>query len=239
VRVTSAGVKTFVVLLGSGRRQSIGRYPTITLAQARDKAKRILAERTLGRHQASSISWQAATEKFIDACRGKNRSSTYAEYERTLKRYFPFGSIRLSDISKQQIAQRLEKLNKTPSQRAHALVICKMLFRWALTEGYVDMDATAAFKRNRQKRRARVLSDDELRSIWRACEHAARDALHNSNGAPLAPSHEEVASETPPRLPAYYCTIIKLLIVTGQRRARSPHFDRPGSRAIRLFCQAT
>src|SRR5437899_1246280 len=84
VRITPAGAKTFIVLLGSGRRQSIGQYPTITLAQARDKAKHILAERTLGRHQASSISWQAATEKFIDACRAKNRPRTYEEYERTL-----------------------------------------------------------------------------------------------------------------------------------------------------------
>jgi hypothetical protein len=106
VRVTPAGAKTFIVLLGSGRRQSIGQYPTITLAQARDKAKRILAERTLGRHQASSISWKAATEKFIEACQSKNRPCTHLEYERTLKRYFAFGSIRLSEISKHQIAQK-------------------------------------------------------------------------------------------------------------------------------------
>lgn len=201
VRITRAGAKTFIVLLGSGRRQSIGQYPTITLAQARDKAKRILAERTLGRHQASSISWQRATEKFIEVCRSKTRHCTHAEYERTLKRYFAFGTTRLSEISKQQIAQKLEKLNKTPSQRAHALVICKMLFRWALTEGYVDMNPTAAFKRSRQKRRTRVLSDEELRCIWRACEQRISDesAAHRA-------------------MPANFCTIVQLLILTGQRR---------------------
>jgi integrase len=201
VRITPAGAKTFIVLLGSGRRQSIGQYPTITLAQARDKAKRILAERTLGRHQASSISWQAAAEKFIEACRAKNRSRTHAEYERTLKRYFAFGSIRLSEISRQQIAQKLDKLNKTPSQRAHALVICKMFFRWAIASGYIDVDPTAAFKRSRQKRRARVLSDEELRCIWRACEQR---------------NCEECAE--PRSMPASFCTIVQLLMLTGQRR---------------------
>jgi integrase len=201
VRITPAGLKTFVVLLGSGRRQSIGHYPTITLAQARDKAKRILAERTLGRHQASAISWQSGTEKFIEACRSKTRPCTHLEYERTLKCYFAFGSTRLSEISKQQIAQKLEKLNKTPSQRAHALVICKMFFRWALMSGYLDVDPTAAFKRSRQKRRARVLSDHELQCIWRACEwRLSQDGSDRRS------------------LSATFCTIVQLLILTGQRR---------------------
>jgi integrase len=202
VRITPAGVKTFIVLLGSGRRQAIGRYPTITLAQAREKAKRILAERTLGRHQASSISWQSATEKFIEACQARNGSSrTHAEYERTLKRYFSFGTTRLSDIGKRDIARKLEALNKTPSQQAHALVVCKMFFRWALTNGYVDIDPSVAFKRARQQRRTRVLTDQELKSIWQACEQR----LLQESAADGA-------------LPANFCTIVQLLILTGQRR---------------------
>jgi len=201
VRITPAGVKTFIVLLGSGRRQAIGRYPTISLAQAREKAKRILAERTLGRHQASSISWQAATEKFIEACRARNRSRTHVEYERSLKRYFSFGTTRLSEISNRDIARKLEALNKTPSQQAHALVICKMFFRWALTNGYVDVDPSVAFKRARQQRRTRVLTDQELQCIWRACEQR----LSQESGADGD-------------LPANFCTIVQLLMLTGQRR---------------------
>src|SRR5580704_2472568 len=42
LRVAPGGTKSFLVLLGSGRRQAIGRYPEITLARARVKAKRIL-----------------------------------------------------------------------------------------------------------------------------------------------------------------------------------------------------
>jgi integrase len=190
VRITPAGVKTFIVLLGSGRRQAIGRYPVLSLAQARDKAKRILAERTLGRHQTASISWQAGTEKFIEARRSGTRPATVAEYERTLKRYFGFGTTRLSEITKQDLSRKLEKLHGTPSQQAHSLVVCKMFFRWALVQGFIDVDPAAAFKRSRQRKRARALRDDELQKVWGA---AAEQSYPHG-------------------------TIVQLLILTGQRR---------------------
>lgn len=47
IRISSGGAKSFIILLGSGRREAIGRYPTIMLAKAREKAKAILAERAL------------------------------------------------------------------------------------------------------------------------------------------------------------------------------------------------
>ena len=148
----------------------IGRYPDITIAQARSKAAKLLAERTLGRHQTASTSWQTAVERFSTACEAKNRTRTHKEYRRILDRYFGFGTTRLSDISKQDIARKLEKLNKTPSQQAHTLVVCKIFFRWALMQGDIDVDPTATFKRNRQKKAKRILNDEELRLVWQAAE---------------------------------------------------------------------
>lgn len=156
LRVAPGGTKSFIVLLASGRRQAIGRYPTITLADARAKAKRILAERTLGRHQISSISWHTGVEKFLDARRASGtKEATVREYERTLKRYFGFGTIKCSEIIKLDISRKLEKLNRIPSQKAHALVVAKMLFRWLLQEGYLEVDPTASFKRAKQRKRKR------------------------------------------------------------------------------------
>ena len=126
------------------------------------------------------------------------RPRTVAEYERSLKRYFGFGTTRLSDITKQDISRKLEKLNRTPSQQRHALVTCKMLFRWALVQGYIDVDPAAAFRRNRARRRTRVLTDAELKSIWEACE---------ANRLVLAQ-----------HFPAHFGTIVQLLMLTGQRR---------------------
>ncbi len=204
LRVAPGGTKSFVVLLGSGRRQTIGRYPAITLAQARIKAKRILAERTLGRHQTASVGWQTAVQKFIDARRGSTRARTTKEYERTLKRNFSFGSTRLSDIGKQDISAKLDKLNRTPSQKAHALVIIKMFFRWALVEGFVDVDPTAALKRARQRKRKRVLTDAELGSVWLACS--------------LSREASEADAQSMPRA---FAAIVQLLILAGQRRGET------------------
>ena len=47
LRVGTAS-KTFIVLIDSGRRQKIGRYPLISLQDARSEAKRLLAEKDLG-----------------------------------------------------------------------------------------------------------------------------------------------------------------------------------------------
>jgi integrase len=216
LRVSTGGAKAFIVLLGSGRRQTIGRYPVLSLAQAREKAKRILAERALGRHQTTSLGWQAAVEKFIEARRSATRPGALAEYQRSLKRYFAFGTTRVSEITKQDISRKLEKLNRVPSQKAHALVICKMFFRWALVEGFIDVDPTAGFKRSRQPSRTRVLSDDELRSIWRACQEnrgGAKDQRNQIIGA------EDVSQ--PQSLPRHFCTIVQLLILMGQRRGET------------------
>lgn len=203
IRVTPNGTKTFIVLLGSGRRQAIGRFPEITLAQARIKAKRILAERTLGRHHTSSMGWQTAVEKFLDARRSSGtKDSTVDEYERTLKRYFTFGTTRLTEIAKRDISGKLEKLNRVPSQKAHALVIIKMFFRWALHDGHVEIDPAASFKRSKQKKRKRVLSDAELKAVWDACSNDTDE------------------------LPHHFRTIVMLLTLCGQRRGETAALRR-------------
>ncbi|MGH6876107.1 MAG: integrase arm-type DNA-binding domain-containing protein, partial [Rhizomicrobium sp.] len=170
VRVSPAGLKTFIVLLGSGRRHAIGHYPVLSLSEVREKAKRILAERALGRYHTISISWQAAVQKFIEARRSRTRPSTIAEYARSLRRYFAFGTTRLSDITKQDLAHKLEQLNRTPAMQDHALVTCKTFLRWCLLQGFIDVDPAAALRRGRPRRRTRVLSDDELRQVWQVCQ---------------------------------------------------------------------
>jgi hypothetical protein len=49
VRVSQGGSKNFTVMYGAKRRlKTIGRFGVISLAQARQQAKEILAEQTLG-----------------------------------------------------------------------------------------------------------------------------------------------------------------------------------------------
>src|SRR5215467_12557176 len=48
VRVSQGGSKTFILIVGSGKRRTIGRFGIISLSKAREEARRILAEKTLG-----------------------------------------------------------------------------------------------------------------------------------------------------------------------------------------------
>jgi Arm DNA-binding domain len=56
VRVSQGGSKSFVLVEGKERRfRTLGRHGVVSLAEARTAAKRILAERTLGRILPPSV----------------------------------------------------------------------------------------------------------------------------------------------------------------------------------------
>jgi integrase len=191
VRISQGGAKSFIVLIGSGRRQAIGRYPTITLAQAREKAKVILAERTLGKHRPSTITWKTALAEYLEVVKSKNRKSTFDQYSRTLKNCFPFGDTKLADIPKADISKKLAKLKDTPSQQKHAAVYLKIFFNWCIAEEYLETNPLQSYKQGKGKRRKRILTDEELRAVWNASF----------------------------QMEGLFGIIVRLIILTGQRRS--------------------
>jgi hypothetical protein len=128
----------FIILTGSGRRQSIGRFPIISLASARTRAKELLAEQTLGKTRPRAVAFDDAVTDFLAACEKKNRARTVRDYTRLLHRHFAFGWKNLVEITRHDISQKLEKLNGLPSEQNHAIVAAKIFFKWAVRNGYVD-----------------------------------------------------------------------------------------------------
>ena len=63
IRVSQGGSRTFVIQK-SGRRTVVGRYPTLSLSQARTEAKRLLAEMTLGKIRPPSKTLQELVDLF-------------------------------------------------------------------------------------------------------------------------------------------------------------------------------
>ena len=191
VRVSQGGSKTFIVMVGSGRRQTIGRYPDISLSQARTEAKRILAERTLGRFQPHTVTWATALAAFLEEAAQKNKPRTVRDYTRLLKRHFPFGTQRLTEVTPHDINRRLDRLQKTVSEQNHALVAIKVFFRWAQRRHYVAHSPCEGMQTIKRPARNRVLTDAELAAVYRAAE---------TFGYPFG-------------------TIVQLSILTGQRRS--------------------
>jgi len=184
------GAKSFIVLLGSGRRQAIGRYRALSLAKAGEKAKIILAERAIGKHQPSAISWKKAVAEYLEVVKAKRRPHTHHEYARTLKRYFPFGVTRLGEITKLDISQKLARLKDAPSQQNHAAIYVKVFFNWAIAEGYLETNPLQHYKQAKKTRRKRILTDDELQAVWNAAGEIG----------------------------GMFGVIVQLIIVSGQRR---------------------
>ena len=191
LRISQGGAKTFIVLVGSGRRHKIGRYPSITLQAARVEAKRTLGEVALGKFLPKTITFDDAKTLFLDTAAQRNRPRTVSDYRRLLTRHFPFGKRQLSDITTQDIVRRLDRIKDTPFEANHALVAAKVFFRWLQRRGYVQADPSSALQASaRLLARERVLTDAEVAQVF-------------SNAATMG-------------FP--FGLIVMLLILTGQRR---------------------
>ena len=189
VRVSPKGTKTFILKLRSGR-QALGRYPILSLSDARTEAKRIVAERTLGRIRPRSVTYQQAVKLFIEDKKRSRRESTADQYEWFLNR---LGFGQLADITHDDVERQLGKIDSR-STRDHVLVAARIFFNWCIKRRYVEHNPTTGLSQHAAVHRSRVLTDAEIKKIWDAC----------------CKPHED--------LPANYRSIVKLLICCGQRR---------------------
>jgi integrase len=206
-RVSQGGTRSFVVQHGTDRQLvTIGRYhpDILPLAKARAEAKRILAERVLGKHRPKSIPFDDAKTLFLEACKKKNRPKTVRDYTGIFRRHFTFGSRQLSDISTHDIDRKLDRI-EGPSEKRYATVVAKLFFKWATRKHYLEISPCERIETPaKSPSRAHVLTDAELKLIW-----GTSDSVD---------------------LPAPFRTIVKLLILAGQRRGetaalRTPYID--------------
>jgi len=192
VRVSQGGTKTFVLKYGKKRNlKTLGRYPVLSLADARKQAKRVQGD-ILAVPQidgaVSDISFDEARERFLLDSVKRTKPKTYEEYERLLRKHFQFDK-QLSDISRQDVMKAVAALSDKPSIEQHAFVALRTMMNWCVRHGLVNVSPVPPL-RFTTTARTRILTDDELRTVWRRAEEV---------GYP-------------------YGTIVQLLILTGQRR---------------------
>jgi integrase len=192
VRCSSGGAKSFIVLVGSGQRRAIGRYPIISLAEARSEAKRILAEKTLGKDKLPTVLVADALTLFLADAAQRNKPRTVRDYTRLLNRHLAKLTRRsVGDISTREVAHLLDKLRDTPSEASHALIAIKVFFNWCLRRGYIPANPCAHLIPTKSPSRSRVLTDGELARVYKTA---------------VETSHP-------------FGAIVQLLILTGQRRS--------------------
>ena len=198
-RVSQGGTKTFVLKIHNSRR-AIGRYPIISLAEARTEARRMLAEKTLGKTRPQSMSVKQAIKLFIEDKRLRRRARTVEDYEYVLNRHFSLPG-QVEDVSFTELSRRLDRL-KTASAYNHTLAAGRAFFNWCLRRRFITQSPLMGFSPRPTSSRSRVLTADELKAVWLASEECGQ-----------------------------FGSIVKLLILTGQRRGeisalRSNFFSR-------------
>ena len=195
VRVTSTGVKSYVLTHGIRRqRETIGRVGVITLQDARNEAKRILAEYTLGKDKVASVPWCFALDEYLGEIAVTRKPRTHYDYSRILDMYFRFGKTKMDDIGPSDLLPRIGKLKHIPAEQQHVFVVLRAFIRWAYRKHYIEHNPMDRMRQPKgYKARDRVLSDEELVRVW----YASGDTT--------------------------YGKIIKMLILTGQREGEITH----------------
>jgi integrase len=149
VRVSQGGTRTFVVMHGKDRSlKSIGRYPEISLKDARKAAKAI---QTAPATKKSSQSTTEAVRAFLEECEGRLRPATVTNYRLYLDR---LTKAKLSDVTKEDV-----------SYSAHAIMAAKVFFNWCIKEGLTDRNPVQHSKIV-ANHRSRHLSHVEIKKLW-------------------------------------------------------------------------
>jgi integrase len=164
-RVSQGGAKSFILKLHNSRR-AIGRYPLISLSEARVEAKRLLAEKTLGKVRPQSKSFPAAVTEFLEEKATRRRPITVADHKRHLGLLGFKGP--LADISQADLTRKMKNLKR--SEFNHRLSCAKTFFTWAQKRRYLSDNPTIGFTPHAVTSRSRVLTDQELKAVWNAAE---------------------------------------------------------------------
>lgn len=170
IRVSCGGTKTYVLMYGRARRlTTIGRVGIISLKEARDKARTILAQRTLGAVELPKITFGDALSLFLETHGPNLKPSTKTELKKGLERHFlpKWRHEQLASITTADISATIDRLHKTPSEAAHAYAKLRQFLTWATERNYLDRSPMERLRSpHKYVPRQRVLCDEELRAVY-------------------------------------------------------------------------
>ncbi len=193
LRVTANGAKTFSVRRrvrgGRPERVTIGRYPEVTIDQARRMAASIMASLANGksvaddsRERREELTFgQLFDEYLVRHARPNKRTwkEDAAKFAMHLEKHI--GAKKLSSITRRDIAEIHSKLTlaKQPTTANRVLALVSSIYGWASSAGLWASNPAAGVKRNKEDSRDRFLQADELPLFFAALaaesNHTVRD----------------------------------------------------------------
>ena len=153
-------------MYGEKRRlKTIGRYPAMSLQDARKEARLFLSQASFQKQKIPQITYEEAMAHFLRDCENRLRPITTREYRRHLK-FFSFKK-KLGEIERSDVMKKLDELRDRPSSQNYAFTTMKVFFNWALRNQLCSNHPIAADKKpNRTSARERILDDKELAKLF-------------------------------------------------------------------------
>jgi integrase len=203
VRIRQAGSRTWIFQYKYGdkhQRMKLGVWPALSLEKARAKARFYREQVDDGGNPAAvrgedklraRETFGREVIRFLARQRLKLKPRSYLEVERHLNRHAkPLHGLMLAGIDRRRISGLLSDISGSHGPIAANRVRASLstFFAWAVREGMLDSNVVIGTNRTDEVARDRVLSVSELGEIWSGL------------------------------LPDDYGTIVKLLMLTGQRR---------------------
>ena len=193
IRVSMGGSKSFVLIYGKGRNtKTLGRYPDLSLAEARKKAKQVQGELASMTEPELAVylspNFNEARERFLDDAKSRLKPSSYDQYSRPLNKHFEF-SKRVGEITRQDVMKAISALKGSVSAPRHAFVAIRTMLSWCVLHGLISTSPVPPLQ-FKVTSRSRILTDEELKAVWLRADEV---------GYP-------------------YGALVQLLILTGQRR---------------------
>jgi integrase len=182
VRVTDRGVKTFVLVTRypgsqSPAPRSLGTYPAISLEAAREKARAWLEliangiDPTQHAIRKREQTFRRIAEEYFQRKAKDHRSRAWTEAAMARLVYPTFGPRPIEAINRTDIVRLLDRIEdeRGPAMANRTLGIINRVMNFhASRSDDFRSPIVRGMGRGTEKARSRVLSDDELRAIWKA-----------------------------------------------------------------------
>lgn len=183
LRVSPSGHKAFYAKFRYGLKQKhpkLGVYPRMSLATAREKANEWLRQVEEGidptqRRRTPNMKVEAVCREFI-RLHAQARNKSWREAERILEREF-VGTLGQRDVREIKRFDVLEIMDAAVArgsayQANRILANIRKLFNWCVERGIVDTSPITGLKApTKEESRDRVLTDDEIVRLLRACRN--------------------------------------------------------------------
>ncbi|MGZ2258883.1 tyrosine-type recombinase/integrase [Roseobacter sp. A03A-229] len=202
LRISTSGTKTFCLhkrINGKMRRLTIGRFPVMSLAEARERVRQVLYDIETGRFEGRT-GVEVETKPTLGAVipdymekYAKVHNRDWKRKQALLAKFTTLHDKQIDQIKRADVVKSCDVIHKSaPTSANRALAHLKHLMGWCVERGMIDVNPIAGMKPlSKERSRERVLTDEELDALWATC---------GAEGYPFG-------------------ECMKLLILSGQRRA--------------------